>query len=69
MKSCNKKLIKKFEPKIGLVKKRSGVIVIYNPDYPNLERASIDARCIIALPDNCMDQKLTEKIGEKFIIV
>lgn len=69
MKSINKKRLNKIESKIGLVKKRSGAIVIYNPDYPNFKRSSIDAVSIIALPDNRMDQQLTEKIGKGFVVI
>lgn len=68
MKSCNKKLLNNFEAEMGLVKKRVGVIAIYNPDYPDFERAFIDAFHIIALPDNRMDQKLTEEIGKGFVL-
>lgn len=67
MKSSNKRLLSTFESKIGLVKNQMSVIVIYNPDFPDFERTSINAHSIIALPDNRMDPKLTAKIGQRFL--
>ena len=69
MKSHNKKLLNKYESKIGLTKKRPGVVIIYNPDFPDFETKFINAGSIIALPDNGMDRNLTEKIGDKFVVL
>lgn len=69
MKTCNKKAINKLESKINVVKKRSDIIMIYNPECSDFEQSSLEAFYAIALPDNRMDQKLTEKIGKKFVLI
>lgn len=69
MKSHSKKLLNKYESKIGLTKKRPGVVIIYNPDFPDFETKLINAGSIIALPDNGMDRNLTEKIGDEFVVL
>lgn len=69
MKQSLKKVIAKYEARIGTENVHPGAIVIYNPEFSNFDRKIIKAKYVIAIPDNGMDQNLTEKIGEKFVVL
>lgn len=66
MRSDKKNRLKRCELILSSTEPLKGTIAIYNPD---LGRSVIDSSFIIALPDNRMDARLTEKIGNSFILI
>lgn len=66
MRFGSKRKLKKCEAIFNLIENPKKTIAIYNP---NIDGYVIDCPFVIALPDNQMDSKLTEKIGNGFILL
>jgi len=66
MKSSNKKKLKKYESIFTSIEKPNRGVVIFNPDFGI---SVIDCPFFIALPDKRLDPKLTEKIGNSYVLL